>query len=77
MIHVNFLDFSNAFNTVSHRMVLDKMSNPQLDKHIVRWVNNWSPTHESSAKGYSDWDDSRLVVTRVPQRSILDGARAL
>ncbi|KAF4797817.1 RNA-directed DNA polymerase from mobile element jockey-like protein [Turdus rufiventris] len=30
-----FLDFSKTFNTVSHRNLLDKMSSPQQDKHVM------------------------------------------
>ncbi|KAF4804396.1 hypothetical protein TURU_008467 [Turdus rufiventris] len=36
-IDIIFLDFSKAFNTVSPRILLDKLSNPQLDKHIMLW----------------------------------------
>ncbi|KAJ7408436.1 RNA-directed DNA polymerase from mobile element jockey-like protein [Pitangus sulphuratus] len=36
-----FLDFSKSFNTVSHRILLDKMSSTQLDKHIRWWVSSW------------------------------------
>lgn len=32
-----FLDFSHAFNTVSHRSLLDKMSSRQQDKPIMPW----------------------------------------
>ncbi|KAJ7421312.1 hypothetical protein BTVI_18753 [Pitangus sulphuratus] len=34
-------DFSEAFNPVSPRILLDNLSNPQLDKHILCWVSNW------------------------------------
>ncbi|GAB0181631.1 mitochondrial enolase superfamily member 1 [Grus japonensis] len=40
-VDVIFLDFSKAFDTVSHSILLDKMSSIQLDKNIVRWVSNW------------------------------------
>ncbi|KAK4831271.1 hypothetical protein QYF61_016741 [Mycteria americana] len=35
------LDFSKAFDTVSHSILLDKMSSTQLNKSIIHWVNNW------------------------------------
>ncbi|KAJ7423195.1 hypothetical protein BTVI_10854 [Pitangus sulphuratus] len=38
---VIFLDFSKAFYTVSHRILLDKVSSTQLDKHIMWWESNW------------------------------------
>ena len=37
---VIFLDFSNAFDTVSHRILLDKMSSIQLNKNMIQWVSN-------------------------------------
>ncbi|KAJ7426116.1 hypothetical protein WISP_18846 [Willisornis vidua] len=37
-VDVIFLDFSKAFDTVSNRILLDKMSSTQLDKHILGWV---------------------------------------
>ncbi|KAK4827810.1 hypothetical protein QYF61_021802 [Mycteria americana] len=33
--------FIKAFDTVSHTILLDKMSSIQLDKSIIWWVNNW------------------------------------
>ncbi|KAJ7404807.1 hypothetical protein WISP_143591 [Willisornis vidua] len=38
---VILLDFSKLFYTVSHRILLNKMSNMQLDKHIMQYVSNW------------------------------------
>jgi len=36
-----FGDFSKAFDTVSHSVLLDKMSSIQLDNFIIYWVSNW------------------------------------
>ncbi|GAB0207044.1 mitochondrial enolase superfamily member 1 [Grus japonensis] len=37
-VDVVVLDFSKAFDTVSHSILLDKMSSTQLDKSIIHWV---------------------------------------
>ncbi|KAJ7419856.1 hypothetical protein BTVI_23650 [Pitangus sulphuratus] len=37
-VNVIVLDFSKAFDTVSQGILLDKMSSPQLDKHIMWWL---------------------------------------
>lgn len=40
-VDVISLDFREAFSTVFHSILLDKMSSIQLDKTIMRWVSNW------------------------------------
>lgn len=36
-----FLDFSKAFDTVSHNILMGRMSSMQLGKNIMWCVNNW------------------------------------
>jgi len=36
-----FLGFNKAFDTISHNILLDKMSITQLGKSIIHLVNNW------------------------------------
>ncbi|KAJ7397925.1 RNA-directed DNA polymerase from mobile element jockey-like protein [Pitangus sulphuratus] len=38
---VTFLDFSKSFDPVSPRILLDKVSSPQLDKHILWGMSSW------------------------------------
>ncbi|KAK4826970.1 hypothetical protein QYF61_012911 [Mycteria americana] len=66
-----FLDLSKAFDAVSHSIFLDKMSSTQLDKSIIRWVNNWvmGRAQKVTVNGVtSGW---WLVTGGVPQGSIL------
>ncbi|KAK4822566.1 hypothetical protein QYF61_016135 [Mycteria americana] len=40
-VDVFFLDFSKAFDTVSHSIPLDTLSNCGMSQCTVRWVKNW------------------------------------
>ena len=41
VVDVVFLDFSKAFNTVPHSILLDKLSNCETSKYKVLWMKNW------------------------------------
>ena len=38
---VVYLDFSKAFDTVSHSILLQKLADCGLDRYILGWVRNW------------------------------------
>ncbi|PKU46626.1 reverse hypothetical protein [Limosa lapponica baueri] len=40
-VDVVYLDFSKAFDTVSHSILLEKQAAHGLDGSILRWVKNW------------------------------------
>ncbi|KAK4818480.1 hypothetical protein QYF61_014210 [Mycteria americana] len=40
-VDVIFLDFSKAFDTVPHSILLDKFSSCETSKFTVHWVKNW------------------------------------
>ena len=40
-VDVVYLDFSKAFDTVSHSILLQKLADRGLDRYILCWVRNW------------------------------------
>ena len=40
-VDVVCLDFSKAFDTVSHRILLENLAACDLDRYTLRWLRNW------------------------------------
>ncbi|CAM4497687.1 unnamed protein product [Lepidochelys kempii] len=71
-VDVLFLDFSKAFDTVSHSILASKLKKYELNEWTIRWIESWLDCRAQRVEISGSMSCWQLVSSGVPQGSVLD-----
>ena len=66
-----YVDFKKAFDTVNHKILIEKLKNMKIEKLALNWIESYLTNRVQCTQVGSNTSGEREVKTGVPQGSIL------
>ena len=70
-VEVVYLDFSKAFDLVSHQILLEKLAALGFDEHVMGWIRDFMTGRSMSVLVAGEESQEEEVTSGVPQGSVL------
>ena len=66
-----FFDLHKAFDSVPHRLLIDKLHLLEIPSHLIRWISNYLYNRVQQVVVPGELSSPTTVISGVPQGSVL------